>query len=65
VKPIHLDFDSPIHGEIFVKAIRKTSASNQADEPVLVSEIVPGNWRCPTPLGAPVRTGFDWSSKTS
>lgn len=41
VKPFYLDFESLIYVEIFVKMIRKVLASDQAEEPVLVSEMVP------------------------
>jgi len=41
VKPVYLDFESPIYVEILVKMIRKALASDQADAPVLFSEMVP------------------------
>ena len=43
VKPFYLDFESPIYVEILVKMIRRVLASDKAEEPVLVSEMVPGH----------------------
>jgi hypothetical protein len=43
VKPFYLDFESPIYVEILVKMIRRVLASDQAEESVLVSEMVPGH----------------------
>ena len=43
VKPLYLDFDSPIYVEILVKMIRRVLASDQPEEPVLLCEMIPGH----------------------
>jgi len=41
VKPIYVDFDSLIYVEMLVKLIRRTLASDQAQEPITVTEMLP------------------------
>jgi len=43
VKPFYVDFESPIYVEILVKVIRRMLASEEAEQPVLVSEMLPGH----------------------
>lgn len=41
VKPIYVDFDSLIYVEMLTKLIRRTLASDHADEPITVTEMLP------------------------
>ncbi len=41
VKPIYVDFDSPLYVEILIKMIRRLLASEQAREPVTLTEMLP------------------------
>ena len=43
IKPFYLDFESPIYVEILVKMIRRVLASDQPEESVFFSEMVPGH----------------------
>jgi hypothetical protein len=43
VKPLYLDFESPIYVELLVKVIRRVLASEQAEGSVSFSEMVPGH----------------------
>jgi hypothetical protein len=42
VKPFYLDFDSPVYVEIFCKMVRRMLASHRVDEPITVTEMLPG-----------------------
>jgi hypothetical protein len=42
VKPFYLDFDSPVYVEIFCKMVRRMLASHRADEPITMTEMLPG-----------------------
>lgn len=41
MKPLYLDFDSPIYVDIFTKAIRKMDGQSKSNEPVLLTEMLP------------------------
>ena len=41
VKPIYVDFDSPLYVEILIKTIRRLLASERAREPVTITEMLP------------------------
>jgi hypothetical protein len=41
MKPLYLDFDSPIYVDIFTKAIRKMDGQSKSNESVLLTEMLP------------------------
>ena len=42
VKPFYLDFDSPVYVEIFCRMVRRMLASHRSDEPITMTEMLPG-----------------------
>jgi hypothetical protein len=41
VKPVYVDFDSPIYVDLFAKIIRRTRESNSGNEQIAISEMLP------------------------
>jgi hypothetical protein len=59
IKPIYVDFDSPLYVEILIKMIRRLLASDQAREPVTLTEMLPN----PDQLWLPDVEGFRYTSE--
>jgi len=59
VKPFYVDFDSLIYVEILTKKIRKTLASDRAQEPITLTEMLPA----PHELWLPDHQGYKYTSE--
>lgn len=59
VKPFYVDFDSLIYVEILTKMIRRTLASDRANEPITVTEMLPA----PHELWLPDHQGCKYTSE--